>query len=197
MNKILLSFSAFSCFIVTCAFYAFLNSRCSSVLGHSTLWNLKHCKWSFVLLHKKPCLHYLQFMLFSIFNWRKFIQISFKFKHKLEFLMNSSVQISQIKLEFLRNSSFIFKSSYQRCSIQKTVLKKFVIFTEKQLWWSLFFNKAADLWACNFTENWLQHRCFPVSKIFKNTYFKENDHFWIFENCFLRTYLGQAIPLKQ
>ena len=44
--------------------------------------------------------------------------------------MNSSVQISQIKLEFLRNSSFIFKSSYQRCSIQKTVLKKFVIFTE-------------------------------------------------------------------
>ena len=121
MNKILLSFSAFSCFIVTCTFFAFLSSRCSSVLGHSTLW--KHCKWSFVLLHKKPHLQYLQFMLFGIFNWRKFIQISFEFKHKLEFLMNSSVQIPLIKLEFLRNSSIIFKSSYQRCFIQKTVLK--------------------------------------------------------------------------
>ena len=40
---------------------------------------------------------------------------------------------SKVKLEFLRNSSTIFSNSHRRCSIQKTVLKNFTIFTGKQL----------------------------------------------------------------
>ena len=39
-----------------------------------------------------------------------------------------------------------FRSSHQTCSIKKTVLKNFAIFTEKHPCWSLF-----------------QHRCFPVN----------------------------------
>ena len=33
------------------------------------------------------------------------------------------------------------RSSHQRCSIEKPVLKNFVIFTGKQLYWSLFLVK--------------------------------------------------------
>ena len=36
-------------------------------------------------------------------------------------------------------------SSYQRCTISKPVIKKFAIFTEKQLCWSLFSSKVAIL----------------------------------------------------
>ena len=48
---------------------------------------------------------------------------------------------SKVKLEFLRNSSTIFRSSHRRCSIQKAVLRNFAIFTGKQLWWSFFWLK--------------------------------------------------------
>ena len=63
--------------------------------------------------------------------------------------MNFSVQIPLIKIDFLRNSA-IFRSSHRRYSMQKPVPKNFVIFTGKQLCWSLFLNKGADLQACNF-----------------------------------------------
>ena len=83
LNKIL----SFSLFNAPCASFAFLNGRCFSVLGHSTLRNFKRHRWSFVPLHKNPCSQYPQFTLFYIFNQRKFIQISLEFKHKLEFLI--------------------------------------------------------------------------------------------------------------
>ena len=37
----------------------------------------------------------------------------------------------------------------RRCSIKKTLLKNFAIFTGKHLRWSIFFNKDAGLQACN------------------------------------------------
>ena len=46
-----------------------------------------------------------------------------------------------------------------RCSINKAVLKNFVIFTGKQLCWSPFLIK---LQACKFIEKRLQHWCFPL-----------------------------------
>ena len=69
---------------------------------------------------------------------------------------------SKITLELLRNSSTIFRSNHQRCFIQKVVFEKFAIFTGKQLWWSLFLKKNADLWVCNFIKNRLKRKCFPV-----------------------------------
>ena len=55
------------------------------------------------------------------------------------------------------------RSSHQRCSIKKGVLKSFLKFTEKHLWQSLFFNKVAGLraqvFSCKFWE------------IFKNIFF--------------------------
>ena len=45
------------------------------------------------------------------------------------------------------------RSSHQSCSLEKTVLKNFAIFTGKHLCWTAF----------NFLKKWLQHRCFPVN----------------------------------
>ena len=64
-----------------------------------------------------------------------------------------------LSLAFYKRSC---RRSHQMCSIKKTVLKNFAIFTEKHLCWS-FFNKSAGLQACNFIEKRLHHRCFPVN----------------------------------
>ena len=54
-----------SLFPVACASSAFLNSRCFSVLWHSTLWNFKPHKWSFVALHKKTVLAITSFYIIT------------------------------------------------------------------------------------------------------------------------------------
>ena len=64
-----------------------------------------------------------------------------------------------LKLEFLRNFSTIFRSSRQRCSIEKAIVKNLAKLTGKQLWWS-FFNKVKDLQVGNFIKNRLQRRLF-------------------------------------
>ena len=55
------------------------------------------------------------------------------------------------------------RNSHRRCSLEKTVLKNFVIFTGKCLCVKSLFNKVAGLQVCNFIEMRLQHRCFPVN----------------------------------
>ena len=52
---------------------------------------------------------------------------------------------------------------------KKGVLKSFVIFTGKQMCWSLFFDKVTDLQAgsclqdCSFIKKRFQHKCFSVN----------------------------------
>ena len=109
-------------------------------------------------------------MLFHVFTYyRTSLQI-FLF-HKF-FCTN----ISQVELEILRNSSTIFRSSHQRCSIKKAILKHFVIFTGKYLCWGLFLNKVAGHPPCNFIKKRLQHRYFLANirqiSIYKKTYFE-------------------------
>ena len=60
--------------------------------------------------------------------------------------------------EILRNFSIIFRSSHQRCSIKKAILKRFVIFTGKHLCRGLFFLKVAGHQSCNFIKKRLQCR---------------------------------------
>ena len=60
-----------------------------------------------------------------------------------------------------------YRSSYQRCSVKKGVLRNFAKFTEKHLCQRLFFNKKetlAQVFSCEFRE------------ISKNTFFTE--HLW-------------------
>ena len=83
--------------------------------------HLCHC----IKSHAIPSVYIILYL-----QLEKVLQISLKFKNKLEFLINSSVQIHLIQIEFLRNS-IIFRRSHWRCSIQKAVLKIFMIFTGK------------------------------------------------------------------
>ena len=78
--------------------------------------------------------------------------------------------------------------------MQKAVLKNFLIFTGKQLWWSLLFNKVADFQACNFNKKRLQHSCFPVSnaKILRTPVLKNNCKWPLvnFQNLFSKNLFG-------
>ena len=65
--------------------------------------------------------------------------------------------------EILRNYSTIFRSSHRRCSIKKTILKHFVIFTGKHLCRGLHFNKVPGHQSCNFIKRRHQHRYFLVN----------------------------------
>ena len=56
-----------------------------------------------------------------------------------------------------------FRSSHQRCSIRKDVLKNFKKFTGKLLCQSLFYNKVAGLRPAALLKKRLWHKCFPVN----------------------------------
>ena len=74
------------------------------------------------------------------------------------------------------------RNSHRRCSLEKTVLKNFVIFTGKCLCVKSLFNKVAGLQVCNFIEMKLQHRCFPVN----TTKFLRTPILSIFERLLLK-----------
>ena len=67
------------------------------------------------------------------------------------------------------------KSSHQRSSVKKGVLRNFTKFTGKHLRQSLFFNKVAG-GACNFIKKETRAQVFSCEfcEIFKNTFFTEH-----------------------
>ena len=56
-----------------------------------------------------------------------------------------------------------FRSSHQRCSMKKGVLRNFTKFTGKHLRQSLFFNEVAGLRPATLLKKRLWRRCFPVN----------------------------------
>ena len=74
------------------------------------------------------------------------------------------------------------RSSHQRCSMKKGVLKNFTKFTGKHLCQSLFYNKFAGLSPATLIKKRLWHRCFPVSfvKLLITTFLQNTSgpHFW-------------------
>ena len=72
---------------------------------------------------------------------------------------------TNLKEENILTDTFnlLTRSSHQRCSIKKGVLKNFAKFTGKHLCWRLFFDKVAGLRLPNLLKKRLQHRCFPVN----------------------------------
>ena len=68
-----------------------------------------------------------------------------------------------------------FRSSHQRCSMQKGVLRNFIKFTGKHLCQSLFFNKVVASGLQHYQKKRLCHRCFPVNFVkFLRTSFSQN-----------------------
>ena len=70
---------------------------------------------------------------------------------------------------------YLTRSSHQRCSMKKGVLKNFTKFTGKHLCQSLIFNKLAVLRPATLLKKRLWHRCFPVNFVkFLRTPFLQN-----------------------
>ena len=64
---------------------------------------------------------------------------------------------------FAITTQMTIRSSHQRCSVRKGVLRKFAKFRRKHLCKVLFFNKAAGPEPATLFLRRLWHRCFPVS----------------------------------
>ena len=90
------------------------------------------------------------------------------------FVGNQTV-ICFILIFFLPKNVQRHRSSHQRCSIKKGVLRNFTNFTGKHLCQSLFFNKVAGLRPATLLKKRLWHRCFPVNFVkFLRTPFLQN-----------------------
>ena len=55
------------------------------------------------------------------------------------------------------------RSSHQRCSVMKGILRNFAKFTGKHLCQGLFFNQVVGLGPAALLKKRLWHRCFPVN----------------------------------
>ena len=89
---------------------------------------------------------------------------------KYEFLKNISFSAIKCRpsLKFLETfitigDDITVRSSHQRCSVKKGVLRNFAKFTGKHLCQSLSFNKFADLRPATLFKKRLWHRYFPVN----------------------------------
>ena len=73
----------------------------------------------------------------------------------------------------------IDRSSHQRCSMMKGVLRNFTKFTGKHLCQSLFFNNVAGLRSSTLLKKRLSHRSFPVNFVkFLRTPFLTEQPWW-------------------
>ena len=66
--------------------------------------------------------------------YRRFVVLS-KVNRKTSLI---SCKTLNLRLLLFQSHRIIFRSNHRRCSIKKTVLKNFAIFTGKHLWWILF-----------------------------------------------------------
>ena len=75
---------------------------------------------------------------------------------------------------FLQN--FFQKCSRSQMFFKIGVIKNFLIFTRKNLCWSLFLMKLQDWWPATLSKKRPQHMCFPVSitKCLRKAFFMES-----------------------
>ena len=78
------------------------------------------------------------------------------FKSKFSLCLN-------ITWNFYQLDQVIYRSSHQRCSVRKGVLRNFGKFIGQQLCQGLFFNKVAGFRPASLWKKRLWHRCFPAN----------------------------------
>ena len=89
--------------------------------------------------------------------------------------------------DFVYNQS---RRSHRRCSVIKSVLRKFAKFTKKHLRYRLFFNKVASIRHATLLRKSLWHRCFPVNfaKFLKTFFYRTS-----LDACFCQRFKLQFI----
>ena len=102
--------------------------------------------------------------------------------YRLISLLVKNCYIITKNYDFIRPSlwsvfvAYLLRSSYQRCSIRKGVLKNFAKFTGKHLCQSIIINKGVGLRPAALLKKRLWHRCFPVNfaEFLRTPFFKEH-----------------------
>ena len=93
-------------------------------------------------------------------QWQKHLVCCRTFLHSnISWLRNKVIA----KLLKLPSKITCFRSSHERCSVGKGLLRNFTNFTGKHLCYSPFFNKVAGLRPATLLKRSLWHRCFPVN----------------------------------
>ena len=88
----------------------------------------------------------------------------------------------------------IYRSSHQRCSIKKAVLKMFILFTKKNLCWGLFSEKLQSISTITLLKrDSTLVFCCEYCKIFRNTSFEE--HLGTTFSVFRKAYIIHSINL--
>ena len=99
-------------------------------------------------------------------------------KWKVFFIIFKGLSVTEncLRLEsasLMKSSEY--RSSHQRCSVKKGVLRNFAKFIGKHLHQCLFFNKVTGLRPATLLKKRLWYRCFPVDfATFLRTPFTEN-----------------------
>ena len=100
-------------------------------------------------------------MIFCLLYSIKILDLEIIFKYS-----QSLFALTCYIIEHLVPTSIVFMNTrriHQRCSLEKTSLKNFAIFTGKHLCRSLFLIKLQINFLINFIKKRLQHRCFSVN----------------------------------
>ena len=100
-------------------------------------------------------------MIFCLLYSIKILDLEIIFKYS-----QSLFALTCYIIAHLVPTSIVFMNTrriHQRCSLEKTSLKNFAIFTGKHLCRSLFLIKLQINFSINFIKKRLQHRCFSVN----------------------------------
>ena len=94
----------------------------------------------------------------------------------LSFRYCTCFELEVLKVQIV-DSLWNARSSHQRCSVRKGVLRNVATFTRKHLCQSLFFNKVAGLRPATLLKKRLWHTCFSVAVVFFVN-FGSGGYFW-------------------
>ena len=110
-----------------------------------------------VMWHEKNGLNFVVFK--GLTHFSPMFPVDFPWKHEktLTLFYSSMMRFSDVFKGYKK------RSSHQRCSMKKVVIKNFAKFTGKHLFQGLIFNKVAGLRSATLLKKRLWHRCFPVN----------------------------------
>ena len=84
-------------------------------------------------------------------------------KFWLQNIRNYNLQQNRRFLQHTSRIIYLVRSSHQRCSVKKDVLRNFTKLTGKHMCQSLFFNKVSGLRAATLFKKRFWHRCFRLN----------------------------------
>ena len=97
---------------------------------------------------------------YHVTHWLEQIMSYFNPFRVNSFMTEAVMKVFMFSLNIHSSYTVVYAYNVTEAVVYRCFSKNFATFTEKQLCWSLFFNKAIGPNVCNSIKNRLQHRCF-------------------------------------